>query len=109
VGAVIEFSDSELELIRSMVYPGGWSQDKENSYIKSVELLVTSRVEPLEFQIAEVRRVIQALKEAEGSFHGPVVDEVRRSAGSWVEAALEGRLSPEDATISRVSRRTNEP
>lgn len=46
--------------------------------------------------LAEVRRVIESLKNASGSIHGGVVDEVRRSTAEWLEAAIEGRLDPHD-------------
>lgn len=56
-------------------------------------------------QITEVRRVIACLKGAGGSIHGPVVDEVRRSTGEWLEAALEGRLKPDDPACAYYPRK----
>jgi hypothetical protein len=49
----------------------------------------------LRAQVEAVRAVIRHLKAASGSIHGPVVDEVRRSTGDWLDAALEGRLTGE--------------
>lgn len=50
-----------------------------------------------EEQVREVQRVIEALRAAHGSIHGPVVDEIRHSTADWLDAALDGRLDPEDA------------
>lgn len=51
-------------------------------------------------QVREVRRVIEALHDASGSIHGPLIDEVRRSTGDWLEAALDGRLDPDNARMT---------
>lgn len=53
-----------------------------------------------EEQVRQVRRVIAELKKSEGSIHGPVIDEVRRSTGEWLEHALDGLLDPDDARVS---------